>query len=74
MVYKTEMDFYLVARGDFKETHFTALMIQIIMKADHINTALLKQVYPQLVQVVNRYSNEEGYWEDLCKRVEDATK
>ena len=71
MVTKTEMAFFFVARGDFKATNFTSLMIQIIQKADHINTEKLKMGFPELVEVTNRYSNEEGYWEDLCNRVNE---
>jgi len=42
-------------------THF----FNAIMKADSHNMARLSLAFPEEVQAVNRFRNENGYWEEL---------
>ena len=59
-------DFDRGAGGDF----FT-LLIRAIMRADNDNIEKLKISFPELVEVVKRYGREEGYWQDLEKRMQE---
>lgn len=53
---------------------FTTALINAMLRADRINTAKLKLGFPELGEVVDRYKNESGYWEDLCSRWEHTIK
>lgn len=46
---------------------FTAL-INCIFVMDTPNRQKIAKGYPELVDVVNRYNNECGYWKDLVNR------
>ena len=52
---------------------FHKALIDTIFKADHINRAKLAMGFPADVEVVNRFQNEAGYWEDLRERWKSAT-
>lgn len=46
---------------------YTAL-INAIFALDTPNRRKMAKGFPELVEVVNRYNNELGYWEDLVSR------
>ena len=41
------------------------ILTQLIMKSDDENKNKLAKVYPDYVMVVDRYQNEEGYWQKI---------
>ncbi len=43
-------------------------LIDAIFALDINNRTKLAMGFPELVEVVNRYNFENGYWEDLVKR------
>ena len=43
-------------------------LINAIFALDTNNRAKLAKGFPELVEVVNKYNFEIGYWEDLLKR------
>lgn len=47
---------------------FMTRLIDAIFSADDNNRSKLAQGFPELVEVVNRYNRERGYWEDLQER------
>ena len=51
-----------------KEGLFMTSLIETIFKGDDNNQAKIAKGYPELVEVVQRYGNEKGYWEDLVDR------
>lgn len=53
---------------------FYNALVTVILRADEINSALLAQGYPELVEVVRRFHKEHGYWEDLQDRWNDFLK
>lgn len=64
---QAEREFYYFqygSAGGFMTALFTAMM-----KADLGNLHKLKQGFPEEVDVVYKYQNEPGYWEDLCERM-----
>lgn len=54
---------------------YTAL-INCIFALDTPNRQKMAKGFPELVEVVNRYNNERGYWKDLVARYneENGTK
>lgn len=50
---------------------FTAL-INCIFAMDMPNRKRISLGYPELVDVVNRYNHEPGYWKDLVDRYNEA--
>ena len=54
---------------------YTAL-INAIFALDTPNRSKIALGYPELVEVVNKYNYEKGYWEDLVNRYnqENGTK
>ncbi len=46
-------------------------LFRCIMAADQSNQAKLAKGFPEYVEVVYRYQNESGYWEDLQNRWEN---
>jgi hypothetical protein len=51
---------------------FMGLLIRTMMAADTNNMAKLALGFPDMAMVVYRYQNEDGYWEDLRNRWEQA--
>ena len=51
-----------------KEGSFMTSLIDTIFKGDIHNQAKIAKGYPELVQVLQRYGGEKGYWKDLVKR------
>ena len=65
---KAELDFCYYKRGN--AGGFKTKLIETIFAADDDNRAKLSQSFPELVEVVNRYNKERGYWQDLQDRFE----
>jgi hypothetical protein len=65
-VTKAEFDFCFYKRGTAGS--FKSNLIETIFSADDDNRKKLAQGFPDLVEVVNRYNRERGYWEDLQNR------
>ena len=51
-----------------KEGSFMTSLIETIFKGDDRNQAKIAKGYPELVEVVQRYGNEKGYWSNLVDR------
>ena len=51
-----------------KEGSFMTSLINTIFKGDDKNQAKIAKGYPELVQVIQRYGNEKGYWSNLVDR------
>ena len=51
-----------------KEGSFMTSLIDTIFKGDDRNQAKIAKGYPELVEVLQRYGGEKGYWKDLVKR------
>lgn len=61
-----EMTFCLFKLG-LEGSGMTAL-IKAIFALDTDNRAKVAKGFPELVEVVNRYNFETGYWKDLAER------
>jgi hypothetical protein len=51
---------------------FMSNLIETIFSADGDNRKKLAQGFPEIVEVVNRYNNERGYWENLQTRFKNS--
>lgn len=49
------LDMQLVLKGDSSATNFTALLLELIFKADRRNFALLRLGFPNAVEMVECY-------------------
>ena len=67
---KEELEFCYYKRGN--AGGFKTRLIEAIFAADDNNRSKLAQGFPELVEVVNRYGNERGYWEDLQNRFKNC--
>ena len=65
-----EMDFCFYKLG--RTGSFTTSLIDTIFKADDDNRAKLTKGFPELVEVINRFNREKGYWADLVARWNDS--
>jgi hypothetical protein len=65
---KTELEFVYFMRG--ASGSFMTNLFQTIFSADMGNREKLSFAFPNEVKVVHRYQNEDGYWEELQKRLE----
>jgi hypothetical protein len=63
-----ELEFVYFMRG--KPGSFKTNLFQTIFSADIENLNKLSLGFPDEVEVVNRYRNEEGYWQKLLKKLE----
>ena len=52
---------------------FHTALIETIFRADTRNRARLALGFPEDVEVVTRFQNESGYWEDLRARWKEST-
>ena len=52
---------------------FHKALIETIFKADYLNQRKLALGFPDDVEVVQRFQNESGYWENLRQRWKTAT-
>lgn len=51
-----------------KEGSFMTSLIDTIFKGDDRNQAKIAKGYPELVEVIQKYGNEKGYWSNLVER------
>ena len=63
---KAERDFCFYKQGT--AGGFMTRLIETIFSADDNNRTKLAQGFPEIVEVVNRYNRERGYWDDLQAR------
>ena len=64
---KTELEFVYFMRG--ASGSFKTNLFQTILSADVENMKKLSLGFPNEVEVVRRYQNEEGYWQELLKKL-----
>ena len=50
--------------------HFNTALIDTIARADIINRAKLAQGFPEEVQAYINYTEKEGWWDEVKKKVE----
>ena len=50
------------------EGSFMTSLIETTFKADSFNQIKLAMGFPELVEVIRKYSNESGYWENLINK------
>ena len=63
---KVEIEFVYFMRGT--SGSFISNLFKTIMSADLENMRKLSLGFPNEVDVVHRYQNEEGYWQKLEKK------
>ena len=63
---KTELEFVYFMRGT--SGSFRANLFQTIFSADMENREKLSLGFPNEVEVVRRYRNEEGYWQKILEK------
>ena len=64
---QTELEFIFFMRGT--SGSFMTNLFKTIMSADIQNQNKLSLGFPNEVEVVRRYKNEDGYWQKLQKRL-----
>ena len=64
---KTELEFVYFMKGT--SGSFMTNLFKTIMSADLENMRKLSLGFPNEVDVVHRYQNEEGYWQKLEKKI-----
>jgi hypothetical protein len=65
---QAELEFVFFMRGT--SGSFMTNLFKTIMSADMGNQIKLSLGFPNEVEVVRRYQNEDGYWQELQKRLE----
>ena len=65
---KAELEFVYFMRGT--SGSFKSNLFQTIFSADMENKLKLSLGFPNEVEIVRRYQNEDGYWQELQKRLE----
>lgn len=60
-------DKFMEFKQNMTGSGYTAL-INCIFALDTPNRQKMTKGFPELVEVVNRYNNERGYWPDLVAR------
>jgi len=67
--YKTcEQYLYDYMKENGRNGSFTTSLINCIFKADLNNQTNLAKSFPDMVDVVQRYQTEDGYWKSVCER------
>jgi hypothetical protein len=64
---KTELEFVYFMKGT--SGSFMTNLFKTIMSADMGNQVKLSLGFPNEVEVVRRYQNEDGYWQELQKKL-----
>jgi len=64
---QTELEFMFFMKGT--SGSFMTNLFKTIMSADMGNQVKLSLGFPNEVEVVHRYQNEEGYWQKLEKKL-----
>ena len=65
---QTELEFMFFMKGT--SGSFMTNLFKTIMSADITNQIKLSLGFPNEVEVVRRYKNEDGYWQELLKKFE----
>jgi hypothetical protein len=63
----TELEFMFFMKGT--SGSFMTNLFKTIMSADITNQKKLSLGFPNEVEVVRRYKNEDGYWQELLKKI-----
>ncbi len=63
----TELQFMFFMKGT--SGSFMTNLFKTIMSADLENMRKLSLGFPNEVEVVHRYQNEDGYWQELQKKL-----
>lgn len=63
----TELEFMFFMKGT--SGSFMTSLFKTIMSADMGNQVKLSLGFPNEVEVVRRYQNEDGYWQELQKKL-----
>ena len=64
---KSELEFVYFMRG--ASGSFMTNLFKTIMSADMGNQVKLSLGFPNEVEAVRRYQNEDGYWQELQKKL-----
>jgi hypothetical protein len=64
---QAELEFVFFMRGT--SGSFMTNLFKTIMSADMGNQIKLSLGFPNEVEVVRRYQNEDGYWQELQKKI-----
>ena len=64
---QTELEFMFFMKGT--SGSFMTNLFKTIMSADISNQVKLSLGFPNEVEVVRRYQNEDGYWQSLQKKL-----
>jgi hypothetical protein len=64
---QAELEFVFFMRGT--SGSFMTNLFKTIMSADIGNQVKLSLGFPNEVEVVRRYQNEDGYWQELQKKL-----
>jgi hypothetical protein len=64
---QSELEFVFFMRGT--SGSFMTNLFKTIMSADMGNQIKLSLGFPNEVEVVRRYQNEDGYWQELQKKI-----
>jgi hypothetical protein len=64
---QAELDFMFFMRGT--SGSFMTNLFKTIMSADIQNQFKLSLGFPNEVEVVRRYKNEDGYWQQLQEKI-----
>ena len=64
---QTELEFMFFMKGT--SGSFMTNLFKTIMSADLDNMRKLSLGFPNEVEVVHRYQNEEGYWQKLQEKI-----
>jgi hypothetical protein len=64
---QTELEFMFFMKGT--SGSFMTNLFKTIMSADITNQKKLSLGFPNEVEVVRRYKNEDGYWQELLKKI-----
>jgi hypothetical protein len=64
---QTELEFMFFMKGT--SGSFMTSLFKTIMSADMGNQVKLSLGFPNEVEVVRRYQNEDGYWQELQKKL-----
>lgn len=59
---------------DGNATNFSAILYDLISKADNNNLQKLSLLYPEEVEAMKNFSYTEGYWEDLQNRMRNGSQ
>lgn len=54
--------------------NYTCKLFSLISKSDMTNRDKLRKVYPYEVQAVDKFQNEEGYWDSVLESIGKGTK